>query len=103
MIAHKSKLRFYITLFGPGGEATRRQDLSDFELPEAIVLSLSVRYFNDPAPCEIHRAAVHNSAMLDLAAFCRGKAAVPLEALSAEQRAFFPEGTRAIRIEEQTL
>lgn len=94
------KLRFYLTLLGEGGEPLLRQDLAEFELPEAAVLALSVRYFNDPEPCEIHRSAVHKCAMLDLVALCRSQPTVPLEQLTEEQRGFFPAGTRAIRIEE---
>ena len=103
MIARKTKLRYQITLLGEAGEALCQQDLSVFALPEDAVLALSLRYFNDPAPCEIHRAAVHKCAMLELATLCRGRQAVPLEELTPEQRAFFPAGTRAVRIEERAL
>ncbi len=32
--------------------------LSEFVFPEGVVLACSKEFFNDPAPCEIHRRAV---------------------------------------------
>lgn len=73
---------------------------AEFPLPEEIVLMLSVRYFNDPEPCEIHRAAVQKRAMLELTEVCGTSGPVALEALPAEMRAYFPEGTAFVRILE---
>ena len=33
--------------------------LSDYPLPESVILTCCEEFFNDPAPCEIHRRAVH--------------------------------------------
>lgn len=32
--------------------------LNEFEFPESVILACSEEFFNDPAPCEIHRRAV---------------------------------------------
>ena len=32
--------------------------LSDYPLPESVILACSEEFFNDPSPCEIHRRAV---------------------------------------------
>lgn len=71
----------------------------DFQLPEAATLALSVEFFNDPEPCEIHCAAVRWRALQQLKELSGGQP-VPIGALEAPLRACFPEGTSAVRVEE---
>lgn len=89
-----------IELYDVHSAPLRRCPIAEFPLPEEIVLMLSVRYFNDPEPCEIHRAAVQKRAMLELTEVCGTSGPVALEALPAEMRAYFPEGTAFVRILE---
>lgn len=54
------------------GDGTRVQGCAvcEYRLPETVVLNLSMEYFGDPEPCEIHRAAVQKRAMMELIEFC---------------------------------
>ena len=74
--------------------------VSDYELPEKVVLALSEEYFGDPDPCEIHRGAVHNRVMMELMESIAPGATRPLGELPEEMRAWFPAETAYVRIAE---
>lgn len=42
--------------------------VSEIPLTEEAILSASIRYFNDPEPCEIHRSAARLRIAADLTA-----------------------------------
>lgn len=75
--------------------------LGEYVLPEAVVLALSVEYFEDPEPCDIHRSAVHRRAMMELMELCPKGASLPLDALPAAMRPWFPPEAACIRISEE--
>ncbi len=56
-----------ITLWDSEGRACYDGELAGLVLPEAVVLSLSVKFFDDPEPCYIHRGAVLTRALAELA------------------------------------
>lgn len=67
----------------------------DFLLPENSVLQLSMEFFNDPAPCEIHRGAVRERAFQEILHACPEFQVYPITSLSARIRAFlsdYPDG-----------
>lgn len=80
-----------VLLSAPAGE---------FPLPEAATVALSVEFFNDPEPCEIHRAAVRSRALRELEERCPKGETVPVEALGERLSRLFPEGTRSVAITE---
>ncbi len=47
-----------LTLWDQGGAACYDGELLSLRVPEAEILARSVEYFDDPAPCYIHRGAV---------------------------------------------
>ena len=72
----------------------------EYVLPEKVVLALSVEYFNDPEPCEIHRGAVHNRVMMELMESIAPGTTRPLGELPEEMHAWFPAETAYVRIAE---
>ena len=67
----------------------------DFLLPENSVLQLSMEFFNDPSPCEIHRGAVRERAFQEILHACPEFQVYPITSLSARIRAFlsdYPDG-----------
>lgn len=75
--------------------------VSDYQLPEKIVLALSEEYFSDPDPCEIHRGAVHNRVMMEIMDFCPPGITRKLSDFPEYARAWFPEKTAFVRIAEE--
>ena len=75
--------------------------VSDYELPEKVVLALSEEYFGDPDPCEIHRGAVHNRVMMEITDFLTAGNTQKLSDFPKYAHAWFPEGTAFVRIAEE--
>ena len=74
---------------------------ADFALPEAVVVALSVEYFNDPEPCEIHRGAVRHRAVQELRERCPLGQAVAVSALDEGLRRLLPEGAATVLFSEE--
>lgn len=74
--------------------------ISEYVLPEEVILALSVEYFNDPEPCAIHRGAVHNRVMMELMETCAPGTTRPIGEFSEAMRAWFPAETAFVRIAE---
>ena len=74
--------------------------IHEYVLPEEIVLALSVEYFNDPEPCEIHRGAVHNRVMMELMESCAPGTTHSVDELPEAMHAWFPKETAFVRIAE---
>ena len=70
------------------------------QLSEEAVIALSVEYFNDPEPCEIHREAVRWRAIQQLQEGRARDVDFPVTDLDEALRSLFPKGTRAIRLTE---
>ncbi len=47
-----------LKLYDPEMRSLYHDRLDAFPFPEALILAASKEFFNDPAPCEIHRRAV---------------------------------------------
>ena len=95
----RRKVSMLILLDAAGSEISACP-VSEYELPEEVVLALSTEYFNDPEPCEIHRGAVHNRVMMELMESIAPGATRPLGELPEEMRAWFPAETAYVRIAE---
>ena len=57
-----------ITVWGADGETLYDGRLTGFCLEDATVKALSLRFFNDPEPCQIHRSAVLSRVFAELEA-----------------------------------
>ncbi len=88
-----------LVLTGADGGETARMPLVELALPEEVVLELSRMYFNDPEPCEIHRAAVHKRAMMELTELCPPGHDVPLDRLPPLVQRYFVPAPATVRIE----
>ena len=89
-----------ISLFDANGSMLLEQEASCYELPEKIVLALSMEYFSDPEPCAIHRGAVQKRAMMELMEHTPKGAKVSLSLLPAHIRAYLPLDAAFIQITE---
>ncbi|MGI6173107.1 MAG: hypothetical protein ACOYI8_04330 [Christensenellales bacterium] len=74
--------------------------LQELALPEEMILALSVKFFNDPEPCAIHRGAVRNRVLMQLTALKDAPQPVSVDSLDAMYRALFA-GETTIRIYEE--
>ncbi len=71
----------------PSGDTAFSGDARDFILPEECVLRLSMEFFNDPAPCEIHRGAVRDRAFQEILLAC-GEGRKALQTIRPEIRSY---------------
>ena len=101
MIRRKRK-QTKIMLYDSRGVCLRAYAPIDFPLPESTVRELSILYFNDPEPCQIHRAAVQSRAMAELAQGRETGARYPLNSLPETQQKYFDtDECHAFSIEEE--
>jgi len=70
-------------------------------VPEPAVIELSIRLFNDPEPCHIHREAVRQRVFMHLMDDCLNKGRVDLESLNDELRLAFP-GKGTLMLQEDS-
>lgn len=63
----------------------------DYPFEEAVLKTLAIAYYNDPAPCEIRRAAVRSRIWMEMQPMVPLNA--PAESLPQAQQAYFPQGT----------
>lgn len=87
-----------ITLFDTENQLIGRWPLREYVLPEEAVLALSLEYFNDPEPCQIHRGAVQWRAVMELASQYSGLGQVQIDDMTAAQRRYFPSAAAAFSI-----
>lgn len=100
MFTRRKRPRRLLLVSGPDG-ALFHGGVAEIRLPESVVLALSDEYFQDPAPCEIHRSAVMHRAYEELEIACAdGKRLVA--ALPARLQTFLGEyeGAQAIEMTE---
>lgn len=74
MLRRKEKARLRLEVRDALGGALFSDFLERLTLPEETVLALSVEFFGDPEPCEIHRSAVLSRAHAEI------EAALPTDA-----------------------
>jgi hypothetical protein len=91
-----------LTLYDASGVKIFDGALSAWPIPERDVIQLSVRYFNDPEPCHLHRSAVCQRAYLEILEAHLGAEREPVERLGAERADWFPGAARfSLREEER--
>ena len=99
MFKRKKKITL-LALYDAAGVEQKRMQLDEYALPEETVIALSVKFYNDPEPCYIHRGAVRQRAMMELAEAHLGAEPVAVSLLSDDLRACFPESS-FVRIWEE--
>lgn len=93
----RKKKRIMLAMLDESGNEILRLPVKELTLPEEAVLQMSIRYFNDPDPCFIHREAVRQRAVMEL---MEHTGSFPLSELSEEVRLCFQQGTK-LRIWEE--
>ena len=101
MFGRKKKVAM-LTLYGADGKETYRGALATWPIPDGEVVRLSIRYFNDPEPCHLHRSAVCQRAFLEILEAHLGAEKESVERLGAEKAAWFSGAARfSLREEER--
>ena len=73
--------------------------LMELPIPESAVIALSVAFFNDPSPCEIHRGAVRWRATQELLEVSKGKE-VSVEGLNPNILQALPDAASSYIVRE---
>lgn len=81
------------------GAVLAEAPLMEFPISEEAVVALSIEFFNDPEPCEIHRGAVRWRVLQAMKEASGGRA-VPVEALEPAIRAALPEDCAVVKVWE---
>ncbi len=101
MFGHKSKKpapQPRLSVWNAEGEALYDGLLTSLRLTEDMVKALSVQFFDDPEPCEIHRAAVLSRVFMELRETLVPGEAVELSGLDAGSRSYFSAYPGAARV-----
>ncbi len=80
------------------GKTLFDEPMEQLRLPEEIVLKLSQEFFDDPAPCPIHRNAVTIRALAELQTCLEVETVQPVSGLSARVAAYLGAYPRAARL-----
>ena len=99
LFGRKKKEKHILRIWDAAGSVLYDGEPNGFALPEAEVLRLSERLFDDPEPCHIHRAAVHGRVWLELCEACEGRGVVEIEVLGESIGKYFAGYAGASRTE----
>ena len=100
MFGHKKKAvsQPHITVLDEKGLALYDGALTDLQLSEETINALSDRFFGDPEPCEIHRAAVLSRVFMELGDLLAPGAVLAIEDLEPAVRAYFADYPAAVKV-----
>lgn len=73
------------------GNVCFRGNAAEFPLSESSIIKLSMEFYNDPSPCEIHRSAVRMRAFYEILEVCPAKEICTLNTLPDRVREFFSD------------
>ena len=85
-----------ITIWDDGGNALYDGPLTGLRLTDETTVRLSIHFFNDPEPCEIHRSAVLSRVFTELEEALPANAAVGIDGsgVPADYFAAYPNARR---------
>ena len=80
-------------------------DLTGMAVSDELVIALSVEFFNDPTPCEIHRSAVLARVFLSIEDAFPAGTSVAIDTLEPDIRRFFSAypNVRNVLLEDSSL
>lgn len=76
MLKRKKKTILKLVMWDSDGKILFDDHLQRLRLPNEVILSMSVEFFNDPEPCQIHRGACMARAFAEIEAACTEKCAL---------------------------
>lgn len=103
MFGRKRKAVWMASLLDAEGESLYLAPVDRLRFEEPVVVALSVEFFDDPSPCEIHRSAVVLRAIEEIRSACAGQEHRPVAGLSPRVQGLlsaYPEA-QGIRVWEQ--
>lgn len=62
--------------------------ITGLEIPEKLIIELSIEFFDDPEPCQIHRGAVLRRVFMELAMVLGENSTTPASALPDAARRY---------------
>lgn len=99
----RKKQQEMIVVTDANGVTLFRGTVEDFPLSEELIVKLSKKFFNDPAPCEIHRSAVRIRVFYEIWEACSEEGMRSLSKLPAEMQEIFldfPSDSRVMCLSE---
>ena len=87
-----------LVLLDPEKNEIMTCNLTEIVIPEDIVIRLSIRYFDDEEPCEIHRSAVRKRFLMEILSKLEEKPEVAIAELDPDCQACFPENVKFLRV-----
>ncbi len=103
MFGRRRKTVWMARLEGDQGLPLYEGPLERLHFDESCVLALSVEFFDDPSPCEIHRSAVILRAIEEIRAACTSADPLPVSGLNERIRGLlgaYPQAS-TVRVWEQ--
>lgn len=73
MFGKKGKRQWMLSLRDSAGARLFDDALHRLRVPEACILAMSLEFFDDPEPCEIHRSAVIMRGLEEIRMACAGR------------------------------
>ncbi len=86
MFGKKHRSKWKARIADDSGRVLFEEELERLQIDESVVLSLSVEFFDDPQPCEIHRSAVIMRALEEIRLACAAEQSLPVGGLSDRVR-----------------
>ncbi len=76
VLKRKKKAAVRLTMWNANGEIVYDDRLENLRLPNEVILSMSVEFFDDPEPCQIHRGACMARAFAEIEMTCTDRCAI---------------------------
>lgn len=76
MLKRKKRIALMLKIWDSCGNVVYDDRLDNLRLPDEEILALSVEFFDDPEPCQIHKSACMVRAFSEIEAACGKKSAI---------------------------
>ena len=94
----KAALQPKLTILDRDGGILYNGPMNELTLTEETMKELSIQYFHDPEPCEIHRSAVMNWVFSELQEKLASGKPADIDSLDEEHRSYFSAYPQAFRV-----
>ena len=76
MLKRKKRIELRLRMWDLSGKVVFDDRLERLRLPDEVILSMSVEFFSDPEPCQIHRGACMSRAFAEIEMACAQRRAI---------------------------
>lgn len=101
--AKKKRKRPILTILGSQGEEIFKGELYSIHIPKEVIVDMSIEFFDDPEPCEIHSSAVLSRAFSEVLKVLEEREVVKLSFLSSRVQRYFKayKGAYELRLKRE--